>query len=110
MKTTYEKVADNYLQDNETLWSLYRLQKNVACVTNLRVFFIEYDASSLSSSVDIPYSQFKAITTKHYSSYKSIISVHSENEVYQMKVESERVDRFINDVLKHKNSSCNPSN
>lgn len=97
MSTTYEKVAEECLVEGGTLWSIYRFSRVNACVTDLRVFFIDAD-SNFIPNIDISFKHFKAIATRHYSSSKSLVDIHFNAEVYRLTIEKERVDRFMNDI------------
>lgn len=103
--TTYEKMAEKHLLEDETLWSVYNFNHNLACVTDIRLIFINTNSNNLENEDKIPLSKVKAISTRHSSRLKSIVSIHSGGEVFHLKIETERVDRFVNDILKHKNAN-----
>ena len=102
MTSTYEQVAEKYLLEDEMLWSVYRFKIKMICVTDKRVILIRTNSNTMESYNAISLTKIKLITTRWSSRLKSIVSIYYEDGVLNISMESERVDRIINDILKHK--------
>lgn len=105
--TSYEKIVEEYLDEGEILWSLYYFKDAVACITNKRLFFFEKNEDLSLKLITIPLSEIKILTTSYKSSQRSIVCIYHMNDVYRLKVESDRVAKYIKDIFKHASNYTN---
>lgn len=102
MITNYEKIANCYLKENETLWSMYFLPNNLYCITNSRFFIIENFNELHIISCEVILEKIKGISLMSNSKVYSYIGIHLGDQVIKLKMETRSINRFIQDILKHK--------
>lgn len=99
--TSYEKIVEEHLGEGEILWSLYYFKDALSCITNNRLLFFEKNEDLSLKMIIIPLSEIKIMTTSYLSPQRSIASIYHMNDVYNLKIESDRVAKYIKDILKH---------
>lgn len=102
MTTTFEKLVIDFIREKETLWSVYHFKDTVAAVTDQRVFFVVNDIDKTEVLVDIHYSKIKGVSIRRINSHRNTVNIYYNELLYSLSIETSRVDRFVNDVLKHK--------
>lgn len=102
MIDNYEKITNFYLKENETLWSIYFLPNYFGCITNFRLFIIESSQELPLISYEVLFDNLTGISSMYSSKTYSYVGIHSIGQVYKLRMETITINRFIQDVIKHK--------